>query len=92
MLLCKICATSDLGKLKGLYELRSVEHMPDHGSENRCVIVSNSSNVALAAVSQEIRHQRLGHLSSKRMLLLKDLAQGLAFEEEAQITCLYPLC
>lgn len=70
-----------VGKVTELCKLRSVEPMPNQGSENWCNMASNSHNVAVAALSQEIWHQRLGHLSLKSMLLLKDLAHQIAFEE-----------
>jgi hypothetical protein len=42
-----------VANIKELYKLRSVESMPDQGSENWANMVSNSSNV-VAAVSQVI--------------------------------------
>jgi hypothetical protein len=71
--------------VKGLYKLRSVGSMPDQRSTNGCNVASNPSNIALAAVSQETYHQHLGHLNSKRTLLLKDLAHEINFEENPQI-------
>jgi hypothetical protein len=77
-----------VGKVEGLYKLRSVEPLPDQGSKNGCNMVSNSSDVVLPAVFQGVWHQHLWHVSPKSILLLKDLAHVIAFEEKAQI----PVC
>jgi hypothetical protein len=74
-----------------LYKLRSVGPMSNQESATGSNVASNPNNV-LAAVSQEIRvwHQRLGHLNSKCMFLLRDFAHGIPFEEKVQISISVP--